>query len=113
MEQYYYKANFEVYETNYKQGEGKFCNSWDDNGIIKAKNHEEVIKEIIEKRFYYTYKKEYLDYDDNYIGCSWLVDVENQELSKEEIKQFKKGKKAFSSYMHLKIYKLQEVNLDS
>lgn len=114
MEQYYYKANFEAYQYNYKNGEGDFCNAWNDKGIVKAKTEEEAIKEIIEKHFYYTYKKENLDYNDNFINCSWLVNEENVELSKEELKKFKKGsKKAFSSCMYLKIYKLQEVNFDN
>lgn len=100
----------DVYEENYENGVINYIHTWDytENFTINnnIKDIVKSIKDFMENHLYYKWENlegiEYDKYIKNIQGYI-LVNEDNEELSKSEYSEFKKGKNMYSLNFTLKL----------
>jgi hypothetical protein len=101
-----------VFIADYKDGDGDMVSEYNIKAKISADSAESALMLFIEKQLYFNFCKENINIDDTCgIVYSALVDDENYEASKEEIKKWQKGAlRLYSHYSNIKIHELVEVD---
>lgn len=113
MKKYYITSIHDTYEDNYNNGEGAFCNSWKQERILKAINLEEALKFYFNNELYINYDLNNLDFCENTIQTSILVDVDNCQASDFEIEKWKNGEFVlYVQHITIKAEIMQEVNIE-
>lgn len=113
MKTYIVKTMHDVYVDDYNEGEGKHVNSYDLKEEVKAETPQDAVQQYFEKHLGYKFAinnayiphKEEEDAPKNVLHYSVLVDEENVEASKEDIKLWQEGKKElYSNSIYLIIH---------
>lgn len=112
MNRYLIKADTEVFENNFNEGEGRFANAYDIEGKVEAETPRDAVLKFIASKLYFTDGT--LDADDNVeegsqkVYCT-LVDVENTEPSETQIEAWKRGEIVlYNSYTRFRVFQLVE-----
>jgi len=113
MKNYYIKAEINVYEDNYEQGEGSHVNCWHNNTIVKGENPMAAAKNFFDKILRFSFDESNavidLEVEENVLQYSTIIDEENYEVenNSKEFEEFKEGKKKlFSATSRLEIFEL-------
>ena len=104
---YLIKTNFDVYEDNYNEGEGKFVTAWSHQSEHKA------IESALQQHFEQvglSYDVNYIYEDDGMRHYFWTVDDDCIEATEKQIEQWKRGEiKLYSQNANINVYKLEKL----
>ncbi len=114
MKKYFIKSEHEVNIDTYKDGELENVNYYSLNSFITAENARQAIEHYFENVLYYDFDFKYSIFKDGVLFYSVLVDVDNQQATKNQIKVWKTGKNTlYSNNISVRISECTEVlNLD-
>ena len=99
------KVFVDVYEDDYKEGEGEFVNSykvdWLKEDIVKAKD---LVKYLADNLYLSENPNDYVVFDDGRIDTDQLQDEDGSEASKSQIERWKDGKmKLYNAHFIIKV----------
>lgn len=113
MNKYYILSIHDIYEDNYENGEGIYCNGWTQQKIVKAKNLDQALNIYFSNEIYLDYKKIDFEIDFNKIYISELCNEKNFWASVTEIEKWQKGEiKLYIQHVVIKVEIMQEVNIE-
>lgn len=114
MKKYFIKSEHEVNVDTYKDGELENVNYYSLDSFISAENAKQAIENYFKNVLYYDFDFEYSIFEDGILFYSVLVDADNQQATKEQIKVWRMGKSTlYSNNISIKISECTEVlNLD-
>jgi len=119
---YYIETSHDVYADDYNEEEGNHVNFYTLNAIVKAETPKKAIEDYFNNTLYFPFDfaKAYITHKEegegetntNTLQYSCIVDVENENPSDYDIKQWKEGEKElFANNIFLTIHKLTELKL--
>lgn len=120
MKTYIVKTMHDVYVDDYNEGEGKHVNSYNLKGEIESETPQDAVQQYFDRHLGYNFAmnnayvphKEEEDAPKNVLHYSVLVDEENVEASKEDIKLWQEGKKElYSNSIYLIIHQTIEAEV--
>lgn len=104
MNKYYITSEHDVYLDSYKDGELTNVNYYTMNSFIIAESVQKAIEKYFETILYYSFDIKLSDSEYDKLFYSVLVDAENTEATKNDIKIWRMGKrKLYSNNITLKI----------
>lgn len=105
-------STHDVYEDSYNEGEGKHANYYTNSAEIKKETVEEAIKEYINNHLCYEYSERLIHKEDNVLHLTVIVDNDNLQPSKDEIKQWEEGKiKLYANNIAIEVYEVVRVSI--
>ena len=110
MKTYRIESFHMVHIDDYNEGETEYKNSYSLDATIKAENPKEALRTYIEKNLHYVYNEFGIDNDEGQIFTSYLVDVENEQATEAQVKEWKNGKIVlYSNTVHFTMYELTQI----
>lgn len=110
MNKYHIKSYHDVYEDTYQEGEGKFTNHYEMDGIVEADEALDALQKYGKEVLGYDYDGYEINTHDDVLSYDILVNEYCMESTADEITRWKKGElKLYNDHITFDISIMQRI----